>query len=150
VDFDPASGITVPAGKDFILYGATKPIASTVTPTTIPYRFTIDNRIAGITCTMTDSAGHTVRTGMHEVNLSRLSTTGRPQNSLWEFGIEIAGLRVPGTYTIRLAGVDVSGNPVAQTDETITVTVVPQMFGTTWSAIAGNVRARFMVPSAGQ
>ena len=150
VDFDPANGITVPAGKEFILYGATKPIASAVTPTAVPYRFTIDNRIAGITCTITDAAGHTVSTGTHEVNLSRLSTAGRPQNSLWEFGIEVTRLKVPGTYTVRLAGVDVSGNPVAETDETIAVTVIPQMFGTTWSEIAGYVRAQFMVPSAGQ
>jgi hypothetical protein len=150
LDFDPADGITVPAGKEFILYGATKPIASSVTPTTIPYRFTIDNRIAGITSTMTDTAGHAVSNGVHEVNLSRLSTAGRPQNSLWEFGIEVTGMRAPGTYTLRLAGVDLTGNPVAQTEETITVTVVPQMFGSSWSAIAGNVRARFMVPPVGQ
>jgi len=152
LDFDPANGITVTAGNVFILYGATKPIASSVTPATIPYRFTITNRIAGIACTITDGAGHLVSTGMHEVNLSRISITGSPQryNSLWEFGIEVTDLSVPGTYTIRLSGVDVTGNPVAQTDETITVTVVPQTFGSSLSAIAGNVRARFMVPPVGQ
>lgn len=150
LDFDPADGITVPAGKEFILYGTTKPIASSVTPTTIPYRFTIDNRIATISCTITDAAGNRVSTRMHDVNLTRLSGAGRPQNSLWEFGIEITGLEVPGTYTVRLAGFDLREDPVAQADETITVIVVPPEAGTSFSAIAGNVRARFMVPAAGQ
>jgi len=150
LDFDLADGITVPAGKVFILYGASKPIASSVTPTTIPYRFAIDNRIAGIRCTITDAAGNRVSTGMHDVNLTRLSAAGRPQNSLWEFGIEVTGLSAPGTYTVRLAGFDLLGNPVAQADETIIVTVTPQTAGSSWSAIAGNVRARFMVPPVGQ
>ena len=54
LDLDPGNGVTVPQGSEFILYGATKPIASAVTPTAIPYRFTIDNRIAAVNCTITD------------------------------------------------------------------------------------------------
>lgn len=129
LNFNPGGGITIPPGKELVIYGATKPIASTVTPMSTPYRFTIDNRITRINCTITDAAGNPVTTGMHDVNLSRLYTPGSPTrfNSLWEFGIEITGLTVPGSYTVSLVGVDGSGSPVAQTGITFTATVARQV-----------------------
>ncbi len=128
LNFNVGGGITVPQGKEFVVYGATKPIASTVTATSTPYRFTIDNRITQVNCTITDAAGNLVRMGMHDVNLSRLYTSGSPArfNSLWEFGIEVSGLSAPGSYTISLVGVDGYGTTVAQTGTMFTVTVVQQ------------------------
>ena len=38
MDFDLSDGISIPSGKEFIMYGATKPIASTVTSTGTAYR----------------------------------------------------------------------------------------------------------------
>ncbi len=113
LDFDVSDGITLPTGKEFVIYGATKPIASTVTSTGTPYEFTINNRITRIICTITDSKGHVVSTTQHDVNLSRLYNAGSPQrfNSLWEFGIEVRGL-TPDDYTISLAGSDASGTAV--------------------------------------
>jgi hypothetical protein len=133
LDLDPGNGVTVPQGSEFILYGATKPIASVVTPTAIPYRFTINNRIAAVRCTITTAAGDPVSTGIHEVNLSRLYAAGSPRryNSLGEFGIEITGLMDPGTYTISLAGIDSNGNPVPETDTVVMATVVPRTVPTT-------------------
>ena len=126
LNFNVSGGITVPQGKEFVVYGVTKPIASAVTATSTPYRFNIDNRITRINCTITDAAGNLVTTGMHDVNLSRLYTSGSPARftSLWEFGIEVAGLSAPGSYTISLAGVDGSGTTVVQTGTTFTATVV--------------------------
>ena len=65
---------------------------------------------------------------MHDVNLSRLYTAGSQTrfNSFWEFGIEVANLSAPGSYTISLAGVDGSGTLVAQTSTSFTATVVRQ------------------------
>jgi hypothetical protein len=148
LNLDPGSGITVPQGSEFIIYGATKPIASAVTPTAIPYRFTIDNRIAAVNCTITTAAGTPVSTGMHEVNLSRLYSAGSPQwfNSLWEFGIEVNGLRDPGTYTVSLAGVDGNGNPVPQADTVFVAAVVPRTFTPFWSVTGHQLRMRLVYP----
>jgi hypothetical protein len=148
LDLDPGSGVTVPQGSEFIVYGATKPIASTVTPTAIPYRFTIDNRIAAVNCTITTAAGNPVSTGMHEVNLSRLYAAGSPKryNSLWEFGIEITGLVDPGSYRVSLAGVDRNGNPVPGAGTVFVATVVPRTFPPSWSVIAHDLRMRLMYP----
>jgi PGF-pre-PGF domain-containing protein len=123
LNLNPGGGITVPQGKKFVLYGVTKPIPSAVTATATPYRFTINNRIAQINCTITDAAGTLVSTGMHDVNLARLYTAGSQTrfNSLWEFGIEVGELPSPATYTVSLEGFDVSGNPVAQTATSFTV-----------------------------
>ncbi|PKL68442.1 MAG: hypothetical protein CVV30_11060 [Methanomicrobiales archaeon HGW-Methanomicrobiales-1] len=125
LNLNPGGGVTVPQGKEFVVYGVTKPIASAVTATATPYRYTINNRITRINCTITDAAGTLVRTGFHDVNLSRLYTAGSQTrfNSLWEFGIEVAELPSPGTYTISLAGVDASGTPVTQTETSFTVTM---------------------------
>ncbi|MHB8163542.1 MAG: PGF-pre-PGF domain-containing protein [Methanoregula sp.] len=125
LNLNPGGGVTVPQGKEFVVYGVTKPIASAVTATTTPYRYTINNRITRINCTITDAAGTLVRTGFHDVNLSRLYTAGSQTrfNSFWEFGIEVAELPSPATYTVNLAGVDASGTPVAQTETSFTVTM---------------------------
>jgi hypothetical protein len=133
LNLNVGGGITVPQGKEFVVYGATKPIASTVTATSTPYRFTIDNRITQINCTITNATGNLVTTAMHDVNLSRLYTSGSPTrfNSFWEFGIEFLGLTTPGSYTISLEGVDGSGIPVAQTGTTFTATVVQQTTNST-------------------
>jgi len=127
LNFNPAAGITVTKGNEFVIYGVTKPIASTVTATTTPYKFAIDNRIARINCTITDSTGALVSTGMHDVNLSRFYDVGGQTryNSLWEFDIEVTGLPAPGTYNVTLAGLDVSGTTVAQTSAMVPVTVLP-------------------------
>ena len=127
LDFDMSDGISFPSGKEFIIYGATKPIASTVSSTGTPYEYAINNRIALITCTITDSQGGIVSTTRHEVNLSRLYTQGSQTrfNSLWEFGIEVKGLSTPGIYTVSLTGSDVSGAVVPGTTASFTVTVLP-------------------------
>jgi hypothetical protein len=151
LDLDPGNGITVPQGKEVILYGVTKPVASAVTPTATPYRFTIDNRIAAINCTITTDKGTLVSTGLHDVNLSRLLTPGSPKrsNSLWEFGIEVKGLRDPGTYTIRLAGIDTAGKPVDQTGTVVVATVVPRDFFSIWSDIGELLRERTLCRGEG-
>jgi len=125
IDFDPSDGVTITSGREFIIYGVTKPIASTVTATSTPYRFSIDNRIAKINCTITDSKGNLVSTGLHDVNLSRLYTSGSTTryNSLWEYGIEVKDLTSAGTYTVSLSGLDVAGGVVANTDAQFTVTI---------------------------
>jgi PGF-pre-PGF domain-containing protein len=125
IDFDPSDGVTVTSGREFIIYGVTKPIASTVTATSTPYRFSIDNRIAKINCTITDSHGNLVSTGLHDVNLSRLYTAGSSTrfNSLWEYGIEVKDLTSAGTYTISLSGFDVTGSAVSNTDAQVIVTI---------------------------
>jgi len=125
LNLNPGGGVTVPQGKEFVIYGVTKPIASAVTATATPYRYTINNRITRINCTITDAAGTLVRTGFHDVNLSRLYTAGSQTrfNSFWEFGIEVAELPSPGTYTVSLEGVDASGTPVTQTGTSFIVTM---------------------------
>ena len=82
------------------------------------------------------------------MNLSRLYTAGSPKrfNSLWEFGIEVKGLRDPGTYTVRLAGIDSNGNPVPETDTVFMATVVPRTFPSSWSVIAHHLRMRLVYP----
>jgi PKD repeat protein len=127
LDFDLSDGIAIPSGKEFIMYGATKPIASTVTSTGTPYEFSINNRITRVSCTITDSHGQVVSTSLHDVNLSRLYTP-RSQarfNSLWEFGIEISGLTTPGRYRVSLTGTDAYGNTIPGTSATLAVTVLP-------------------------
>jgi len=129
LDFDPADGVSFVSGKKFILYGAVKPIGSSVTATATPYRFTIDNRISTIDSTITDSTGNVVATGSHNVNLARLYNSPGDTtrfNSLWEYGIEVAGLATPGSYTVSLTGRDVSGTVVSGTATSFTVTVNPQ------------------------
>ena len=127
LDFDLSDGITFQSGKEFIMYGVTKPIASTVTSTGTPYEFLINNRISQVICTMTDSQAQVVSTTRHDVNLSRLFTPGSQArfNSLWEFGTEVRGLTTPGTYTVSLTGIDTSGIPVPGTGARFMVTVLP-------------------------
>jgi PKD repeat protein len=127
LDFDMSDGLTLTSGKEFIIYGATKPIASTVSSTGTPYEYSINNRFTLITCMITDSQGGIVSTTRHDVNLSRLYTQGSETrfNSLWEFGIDVKGLSTPGIYTISLTGSDVSGTVVPGTTASFTVTVLP-------------------------
>ena len=127
LDFDSSDGITFPSGKEFIIYGATKPIASQVTPLSTRYEFSINNRITRVSCMITDSGGQVVSTSLHDVNLSRLYTPGSPArfNSLWEFGIEVPGLTKTGNYTVSLRGSDSSGTDVPGTSAMFTVTVLP-------------------------
>lgn len=121
---NPAGGISITSGQEFVLYGVTKPIASAVSATSTPYKYTINNRTTRINCTITDSGGKVVSTGLHDVNLSRLYTSGSSTrfNSLWEFGIEVPSLSTPGTYTVSLTGLD-SGETVPNTATTFTVNV---------------------------
>lgn len=124
---NPTGGISITTGQEFVLYGVTKPIASSVTSTSTPYKYTISNRTTQINCTITDSNGNIVSTALHDVNLSRFYTSGSSTryNSLWEFGIEITGLSSAGTYTMNLSGKDALGNTVPNTDSSLTITVSP-------------------------
>ncbi|MFA4876090.1 MAG: PGF-pre-PGF domain-containing protein [Methanoregula sp.] len=127
LNLDPSSGFTITSGKEFIIYGVTKPIASSVTATTTPYRYTIDNRITTIDCTINNSAGSVVMSGSHDVNLSRLYYRGSATryNSFWEFGIDVSGLTAPDTYTVNLTGKDASGTIISGAATGFTVTVNP-------------------------
>lgn len=139
MDFDLSDGITITSGKEFIMYGATKPIASTVTSTGTPYEFSINNRITRVNCIITDIKGDVISTTLHDVNLSRLYTPGNQVrfNSLWEFGIEVAGLTTPGRYTVSLNGMDTSGIEVPGTNATFVVDVLP-IADFTGSPVTGN------------
>jgi hypothetical protein len=127
VDYCLEDGITVFTGSSFTLYGVTKPINTSVTATAVPYRFMLDDRIAGITYRITDSQGREVYRSDREVNLSRLFTPGSGQryNSVFEFGHQFRDLNYPGTYRVSLSGGNVHGAPVPGTEETFTVTVQP-------------------------
>jgi hypothetical protein len=149
LDLDPENGVTVPVGSDVILYGAAKPIASSVTPTAIPYRYTFGNRITAVRCTITSASGEPVSTSIHDVNLSRLYTAGSPRRSLsiFEFGIEMKDLREPGTYTVTLAGLDNNGNPVPGADRVFEATVTPQSFPASWPVIGHQLRMQLLSPT---
>jgi hypothetical protein len=127
VDYRLSDGITVPQGSVFTLYGVTKPIRTSVTGTAIPCRFTLDNRIAGITYTISDEQGIVVYRSDREVNLSRLFVQGSGQrfNSLFEFGHEFIDVTNPGNYTVRMSGTDEQGNTVPRSGERFAVTVLP-------------------------
>lgn len=127
VDPDPAGGILVPSGQEFVIYGTARPIASAVTATGEPCRYTIDRRIASVASIITDERGRRVSATVHDVNLTRLYTPGSPAGftSLWEFGIEVADLNVPGAYTLALEGRDTSGQSVPGATAVIPVTVTP-------------------------
>ena len=71
VFIDLSGGVTLTQGQEFIVFGVTKPIASTVGTTSYPYWYSIDNRTSNITYTITNSGGGTVLTATHDVNLSR-------------------------------------------------------------------------------
>lgn len=121
----PAGGVSITQGQEFVLYGVTKPIASAVSATSTPYKYTIGNRTTRVNCTITDSGGTIVSTGLHDVNLSRLYTAGSSYryNSLWEFGIEVTGLSTAGTYTVGLEGLDAYDSIVPETATTFSVNV---------------------------
>jgi hypothetical protein len=126
VDSRMSDGIVVPPGSIIVQYGVTKPTAATVTGTTIPYRFTIDNRIAGITYRITSDRGDVVYRSTRDVNLSRLFVAGSGQrfNSLYEFGHAFRIPAKPGRYTVWLAGADEQDVPVAGTGMSFSVTVL--------------------------
>ena len=124
--------ISINQGQAFTIYGVTKPIPSTVSSTSIPYKYSIDNRTSQLVCNITDTYGNLVSTSTHEVNLSRYFNnypgSRNPYqkfNSLFEFGSEFTTLTLPGTYTVTLTGTDVSGTFVTGTRSTFNVTVVP-------------------------
>ncbi len=127
VDIVLSDGITLTSGEELRVYGVTKPIRSTVTNTSIPYRFMLDNRIAGVSYTITDARGKVINQTNHDVNLSRFFVQGSKEhfNSLFEFGNVFQGLDEPGTYQFQLVGTDEQGHPVAGTTQTFSVTVVP-------------------------
>ncbi|MDD5023840.1 MAG: 6-bladed beta-propeller, partial [Methanoregula sp.] len=124
---DMSGGITLTQGQEFIIFGVTKPIASTVSATSYPYWYSINNRTSQISYTITNSSGGVVLTASHDVNLSRYYTPGSTMrfNSLFEFGSEFTSLTTPGTYTVSLHGTDVSGTVVTGTGSTFNVTVLP-------------------------
>ncbi|MDD1687319.1 PGF-pre-PGF domain-containing protein [Methanoregula sp.] len=117
---DLSGTISMNEGQYFTIYGVTKPIAATVSSTSTPYWYSFDNRIANLTCTITDAYGNTVSTTTHAVNLSRYYNNYpgswnpyQKYNSLFEFGAEITSRLPPGLYTVSLAGADVSGSAVS-------------------------------------
>ena len=124
--------ISINQGQAFTIYGVTKPIPSTVSSTSIPYKYSIDNRTSQLVCNITDTYGNLVSTSTHEVNLSRYFNnypgSRNPYqkfNSLFEFGSEFTTLTLPGTYTVTLTGTDVSGTVVEGTRSTVNLTVLP-------------------------
>ena len=127
VDIVFNDGLVLNLGEDLVVYGVTKPIRSTVTETQIPYRFMIDNRIAGVSYTITDAQGSVISRTNRDVNLSRLFVSGSTQqfNSLFEFGHSFKGLKEPGMYRFQLVGTDEQGQPVPGTAQTFSVTVLP-------------------------
>ncbi|MEN6609835.1 MAG: PGF-pre-PGF domain-containing protein [Methanoregulaceae archaeon] len=150
---NPAGGISIASGQEFVLYGVTKPISSAVSSTSTPYKYTISNRTTRINCTITDTNGNVVSTGLHDVNLSRLYTSGSSSrfNSLWEFGIEVTTLSTGGTYTISLSGLDAFGNTVPDTATTLSVTVSPApTSGSEGGTLSGPSAAISPGASAGQ
>lgn len=127
VDTVFTDGVTLSPGEELRVYGVTKPIRSTVTNTSIPYRFMLDNRIAGVSYTITGTNGGVISRTNRDVNLSRLFVTGSKEhfNSLFEFGHTFRGLDKPGIYRFQLVGTDEEGQPVAGTAQTFAVTVIP-------------------------
>ena len=127
VDTVFSDGLTLTQGEDLMVYGVTKPIRSTVTNTPIPYRFMLDNRIAGISYTIIDAQGEVINRTNRDVNLSRLFVQGSTErfNSLFEFGHVFRGLNEPGMYQFQLVGTDERGQPVAGTTQTFSVRVIP-------------------------
>ncbi|MCX6689202.1 MAG: PGF-pre-PGF domain-containing protein [Methanoregula sp.] len=129
---DLSGTISINKGQTFTIYGVAKPIPSTVSSTSTPYRFAINNRTSYLVCNITDANGNLVLTSTHEVNLSRYynnypgsSNPYQKFNSLFEFGSEFTTLNTPGTYTIFLNGTDVSGSTVTGATATFTVHVLP-------------------------
>jgi hypothetical protein len=122
---DLSGGVTLNQGQEFMVFGVTKPIPSTVTATSYPYWYSIDNRISTITYTIKNSSGGTVLIGSHDVNLSRYFGSTTKYNSLFEFGSEFTTLTTPGTYQVSLIGNDVSGNTVQGTSASFSVRVLP-------------------------
>jgi len=122
---DLSGGVTLNQGQEFMVFGVTKPIPSTVTATSYPYWYSIHNRISTITYTIKNSSGGTVLTGSHDVNLSRYFGSTTKYNSLFEFGSEFTTLTTPGTYQVSLIGNDVSGNTVQGTSASLSVRVLP-------------------------
>ncbi|MDD4137055.1 MAG: PKD domain-containing protein, partial [Methanoregula sp.] len=122
---DLSGGVTLSPGQEFIVYGVTKPIASSVTATTVPYWYAIDNRTSRVEYIITNSSGATILTEFHDINLSRYYTPGSTTryNSLFEFGSEFPGLTVPDTYHISLTGKDMPGNTVPGTSASFTLSV---------------------------
>jgi len=127
VDTVFTDGLTLSPGEELRVYGVTKPIRSTVTNTSIPYRFMLDNRIAGVSYTITGASGKVISRTNREVNLSRLFVQSSKEhfNSLFEFGHTFRGLDKPGIYRFQLVGTDEQGQPVAGTAQTFAVTVIP-------------------------
>jgi len=129
---DLSGTISINQGQSFTIYGVTKPIPSTVSSTSTPYWYAIDNRTSQLVCNITDTYGNLVSTSTHEVNLSRYFNnypgSRNPYqkfNSLFEFGSEFTTLTLPGTYTVTLTGTDISGTVVTGTSSTVNVTVLP-------------------------
>ncbi|MDD1724218.1 MAG: hypothetical protein LUQ07_03715 [Methanospirillum sp.] len=126
VDYHISDGITIHAGDTMTLFGVTKPIRSSVNETDIPHRFTINNRIATIRYDIRDEEGDEVYNSTRMVNLSRLFNQGSPDrfNSIFEFGHEFTLPDTPGRYILHACGIDMSGNLVSGTDNSVQVTVV--------------------------
>jgi PGF-pre-PGF domain-containing protein len=127
---DLSGTIILNDGQYFTIYGVTKPIASTVTTTSTPYWYAIDNRIANLTCTIIARNGTVVSTTTHEVNLSRYYNNYpgswnkyQKYNSLFEFGSDITTLTSPGTYIVRLTGKDLAGSVVSGATSSFSVKV---------------------------
>jgi len=125
VDYDLSDGITISSGDSFSLYGVTKPIRSTVTETTIPYRYTINNWIANISYQIYDDDGDMVYNTTRSVNLSRLFNQGLPDrfNSIFEFGHDFRLPDNPGRYTISSQGIDIAGEVLEESEVNVPVLI---------------------------
>ncbi|NMB77646.1 MAG: hypothetical protein GYA23_00955 [Methanomicrobiales archaeon] len=125
IESHPEEGILAPPGSRMVIYGAARPIASSVTPTATPYRFTVDNRIGSVRSVITDNRGRVIADSRHEMNLSRSYPTGSPNRvfSQFEFGIALPVPNTMGHYQISLAGYDMNGQPVSDATAMIPLTV---------------------------
>jgi len=125
VDYNLSDGIIIKSGDVLTLYGVTKPIQSSVNETNIPYRYTIDNRIANISYQICDEDGNEVYYSTRSVNLSRLFNRGLSDrfNSIFEFAHEFRLPDKPGAYTICSQGIDMTGEYVGGTEVEVPVLI---------------------------
>lgn len=126
MDLNVADGVTVSACDELSLYGAVRPIPSTVTAGTHSHEFTPDNTIDTIVYTITDANGAVVETSTHEIDLGRIYDAANPASiasSYLEFRHEFVPDFAAGSYTVSAQGYDENGAEVAGTAERFTMTI---------------------------
>lgn len=138
IDTRPGDGVTVANGRELHLFGVARPIPSTVTPLDKAYKFSIDNRIAGIRYTVRNPGGAPVLVTTRGVDLNRVFDPSKPavlSYSRNEWRHELIFNLPAGAYPTTLQGVDEFGAdvPNAQTAVTIQVTGQPAAAQNGWT-----------------